>query len=93
MNRSGSLFSDVVEDGDIGSGRIYVLRSKSDHRLLKEHYKIIHKIGVTGSDMAKRLANAKFDPTFLMADVEVVATYELSNINRTRLENLNTRLF
>ncbi len=28
-----------------------------------------------------------------MADVEVVATYELFNINRTRLENLIHRIF
>ena len=29
-----------------------------------------------------RIANVKLDPTFLMADVEVAATYELFNINR-----------
>jgi Meiotically up-regulated gene 113 len=28
-----------------------------------------------------------------MADVEIVATYELYNINRTRLENLIHRIF
>ena len=33
------------------------------------------------------------DPTFLMADVEIVATYELYNINRTKLENLIHRVF
>lgn len=43
--------------------------------------------------MAQRIANAKLDPTFLMADVEVVATYELYNINRARLENLVHRVF
>ncbi|HMP62018.1 MAG TPA: GIY-YIG nuclease family protein, partial [Phenylobacterium sp.] len=32
-------------------------------------------------------------PTFLMADVEVVATYRLYNINRSRLENLIHRVF
>ena len=35
----------------------------------------------------------ELDPTFLMADVEVVATYELYNINRTKLENLIHRVF
>lgn len=33
------------------------------------------------------------DPNFLMADVEIVATYKLSNINRTKLENLIHRIF
>ena len=42
--------------------------------------------------MTRRIANASLDPTFLMADVEVVATYELYNINRTRLENLIHRI-
>ncbi len=48
---------------------------------------------LTSGDVNKRLINAKLDPTFLMADVEVVATYELSNINRTKLENLLHRFF
>lgn len=90
---AGPLFSDEAEDGDIDSGTIYVLRSKSDHPLIKEHRDVIHKIGVTSGDVNKRIGNAKLDPTFLMADVEVIATYELSNINRTKLENLIHRFF
>lgn len=90
---AGPLFSDAHEEGDIESGTIYVLRSKSDHPLIKENRSVIHKIGVTGGDIEKRIANAKVDPTFLMADVEVIATYELSNINRVKLENLIHRFF
>lgn len=90
---SGSIFSDVVEEGDIGSGKIYVLRSKSDNPTIQQHRDVIHKIGVTGGNIAKRLANARLDPTFLMADVEIVATYELSNINRAKLENLIHNFF
>ncbi len=90
---AGPLFSDSVEDGDIESGTIYILRSKADHPLIREHRDVIHKIGVTGGDISKRIANAKLDPTFLMADVEVVATYELSNINRVRLEKLIHKFF
>jgi hypothetical protein len=90
---AGPLFSDVVEDDDLESGTIYVLRSNLDHPFIKEHRDVIHKIGVTGGDIKRRIANAKMDPTFLMADVEVVATYKLSNINRTKLENLIHRFF
>lgn len=39
------------------------------------------------------MANAKLDPTFLMADVEIVTTYELYNTNRVTLENLPHRIF
>jgi hypothetical protein len=48
---------------------------------------------VTGGDVGKRIANAKLDPTFLMADVEIVKTHELYNINRIRIENLIHRIF
>lgn len=89
----GPLFSSDNEDGDLASGTIYVLRSKSDHPLVAANREVLHKIGVTGSDVARRVANAKLDPTFLLADVEVVATYTLYNINRTKLENLIHRIF
>lgn len=53
----------------------------------------MHKIGVASSKVDRRIANAKRDPTFMLADVEVVATYELFNINRSKLENLIHRIF
>ena len=89
----GPLFDDLVGESDIGSGTIYVLRSKSDHPEIKQRASVLHKIGVTGGSVSSRIANAKLDPTFLMADVEVVATYELYNINRVKLENLIHRIF
>jgi hypothetical protein len=33
------------------------------------------------------------DPTFLLAGVEIVATYELFNVNRVKLENLIHKFF
>lgn len=89
----GPLFDNVADDEDLASGIIYVLRSKSDHPHISENREIVHKIGVTGGDVKKRIANAKLDPTFLMADVEIVATYELYNINRTKLEKLLHNFF
>ena len=77
----------------MASGTIYVLRSKSDHPVVISHRDVLHKIGVTRGDVARRIANARLDPTFLMADVEIVATYELYNINRTKLENIIHRVF
>lgn len=86
-------FAGGREDEDLASGTIYVLRSKSDHPLVAANREVLHKIGVTGGDVARRIANAKLDATFLLADVEVVATYTLYNINRTKLENLIHRIF
>ena len=90
---AGPLFANQNEDGDEASGIVYVLRSRSDHPIVMNHRGVLHKIGVTGGDVERRIANARLDPTFLMADVEIVATYELFNINRTRLENLIHRIF
>jgi hypothetical protein len=89
----GPLFSGEVAEGDIASGTVYVLRSKSDHPDVVANRDLLHKIGVTGGDLKRRMANARHDPTFLLADVEVVATYKLANINRTKLENLIHRIF
>ncbi|MEW8308183.1 MAG: GIY-YIG nuclease family protein [gamma proteobacterium symbiont of Ctena orbiculata] len=89
----GPLFDDEVEDEDLASGTIYVLRSLSDHPTIAQSRDVIHKIGVTGGKVEKRIANAEHDPTYLLAGVEVVATYELYNINRSKLENLLHRFF
>lgn len=90
---AGPLFESEAEEQDLASGTIYVLRSKSNDPAVAAHRDVLHKIGVTSGDVARRIANARLDPTFLMADVEVVATYELYNINRTKLENLIHRIF
>lgn len=90
---AGPLFADSTDDADLASGTIYVLRSKSSHPLVAAHRDVVHKIGVTSGDIKRRIANASLDPTFLMADVEVVATYELFNISRTKFEALIHRVF
>jgi hypothetical protein len=70
-----------------------VLRSKSDLPAIAANRDLIHKIGVTGGDVERRIANAKVEPTFLLAEVEVVTTYVLYHIDRTKLENLLHRFF
>lgn len=90
---AGPLFAEDSGDDDQASGTIYVLRSKSDHPLVVANREVLHKIGVTGGDVSRRIGAAKLDPTFLMADVEIVATYNLFNVNRARLENVIHRIF
>jgi hypothetical protein len=89
----GPLFGDSPEPDDIESGTIYVLRSQSTHPFVTEHRELIHKIGVTGGKVETRIASAAKDATYLLADVEIVATYKLHNLNRTRMENIFHRLF
>lgn len=89
----GPLFGSSTVDDDLQSGTIYVLQSKSDHPDITVNRQLIHKIGVTGGKVETRIANAAKDATYLLADVEVVATYTLFNINRAKLENLIHRIF
>ena len=89
----GPLFGDVADPDDLESGTIYVLRSLSAHPFVAQHRELIHKIGVTGGKVETRIAGAEKDATYLLAAVEVVATYKLHNLNRTRLEHIFHRLF
>ena len=89
----GPLFGDTPEPEDIETGTIYVLRSLSSHPFVAEHRELIHKIGVTGGKVETRIAGAENDATYLLAGVEVVATYKLHNLNRIKLENIFHRVF
>lgn len=90
---NGPLFANEAEEGDLASGTIYILRSKSDHPVVAANRAVLHKVGVTGGKVETRIANARLDPTYLMADVEIIATYTLYNIHRVKLENLIRRVF
>ena len=89
----GPLFSGESTDDDYHSGIIYVLRSKSELPEIKQHQKLLHKIGVTRDSVEKRIANAKNESTYLMAEVETVASYQLFNIKSSKLEALIHRFF
>ncbi len=89
----GPLFRGEWEHGDQASGTIYVVRSLSDHPTIQAQQDLIHKIGVTSGTPERRIANAQKDPTFLLAPVELVATYTLVNVPRTKFEQLLHRFF
>jgi T5orf172 domain len=90
---AGPLFDGIANEEDSGSGLIYVLRSKSEHPTIAANRDLVHKIGVTTGKLEARIARANLEPTYLLADVEVVATYELFNIKASKLENLIHRFF
>lgn len=90
---AGPLFSGERADDDQATGTVYVLRSKSNLPFVLENRDVLHKIGVTGGSVESRIANASKEATFLLAGVVVVATYELYNINRSKLEGLLHKIF
>lgn len=77
-------FGGITED-DTSTGFIYILKSKStDPRI--QSYDHLYKIGFATTTVDKRIANAKKEPTYLMADVEVIAEYQAFNINPQKFE-------
>lgn len=81
-----------LNDKDVESGTIYVLRSKST-RLEIASIKDLYKIGFTVTSVESRIANAKNEPTYLCADVEVIATWRVYNVKSSTFEALIHKLF
>jgi hypothetical protein len=82
----------IINDNDVKSGFIYVLRSKSTRPEIA-NIKDLYKIGFTATSVESRIANAKKEATYLYADVEVVATWEVYNIKSSSFEALIHKLF
>lgn len=89
----GPLFADRPEDGETETGTIYVLRSKSDHPFVAKHREVVHKIGVTRGSIATRISGAEKSSTYLLAGVDVVATYKVYGVNCQKLESLLHKVF
>lgn len=89
----GPLFADRPEDGEAETGTIYVLRSKSDHPFVVEHREVLHKIGVTSAPVETRISGAEKSSTYLLAGVDIVATYKVYGVNCQKLESLLHKVF
>lgn len=91
---AGPLFAPPAgtEPEELATGTLYVLRSRSQHPTIAAHRDLVHKIGITGGSVEARIAGAADDPTYLLAGVDVVATYKLYDVHRTRLEALIHRV-
>lgn len=93
---AGPLFerkeAPAVEQDQLATGTLYVLRSRSTHPTIAAHRDLVHKIGITGGSVEARIASAADDATYLLAGVDVVATYKLYDVDRPRLEGLIHRV-
>lgn len=76
-----------VQPEDLCTGYIYVLRSLSTNEEIKNQ-KNLYKIGVTTQTVEERIARAAHEPTYRMAEVEIVASYKVVNIHSQKLEHL-----
>ncbi|MBY0548068.1 MAG: GIY-YIG nuclease family protein [Candidatus Obscuribacterales bacterium] len=76
-----------VGDEDLQTGFIYVLKSLSDRAELRS-MKHLYKIGFSRTAVEDRIKNASREVTYLMAPVEVVASFQCYNLNPHKFENL-----
>ena len=87
---AGPLFSG---EASVRTGLVYVLRSLSDDPAVAPHRDAIVKIGATGGEVSRRLTNAEYEPTFLLAPVQLVDEYALFNIKPSKMENMLHTIF
>ena len=87
-----ALTGNGITEEDIAHGWIYILRSKSDDERISS-VKDLYKIGFTTTTVEKRICNARNEPTYLMADVEIVNTFRVYNVDTHKLESLIHQFF
>ena len=81
-----------LNEDDKSTGFIYVLSSESEEPRISSIPNLF-KIGYATTPVAKRIANASKEPTYLMAPVNVVAEYECYNMDTQKFENLIHTVF
>lgn len=82
----------MVEEEDIQSGWIYVLKSKSENPQIK-NLENLYKIGFSKLPVKERIKSASKEATYLFADVDIVATYNCYSLSVKAFENLIHRFF
>jgi len=89
-DRADNLFN--VGEDDSKNGFIYILKSLSkDDRIATKRN--LYKIGFSTTAVETRIKNASQDPTYLMADVQIVSSFEVYNVNPHKLEQLIHKFF
>jgi hypothetical protein len=93
FNPEPTTASVAVAPGERVTGVIYVVRSLSSQPDIKSLDGHLFKIGVTTGTMEDRIRNASDDPTFLLAPVHPLCTFDIINLSAARVESLLHRFF
>lgn len=81
-----------VQEEDVPSGWIYVLKSKSENPEI-QNLENLYKIGFSKNPVQERIKNASKEATYLFADVEIIDSRACFNVNIQKLEGLIHRFF
>lgn len=82
----------TVQEEDVPSGWIYVLKSRSENPEIKS-LENLYKIGFSKNPVQERIKNASKEATYLFADVEIIDSRACFNVNIQKLEGLIHRFF
>jgi hypothetical protein len=86
------LFDQKIDQEDVETGWIYVLRSLSDSPQVTA-IPNLHKIGFTTTTVEERIAGAEKQVTYLMAPVEIAAKAKTANLSANKLEQIIHAVF
>lgn len=84
--------ANLVQEEDIESGWIYIAKSKSSNPKIST-LTDLYKIGYSTVPVKDRVKNAAKQPTYLMAEVQVITTFKCYNLNAQKFEQLVQRFF
>jgi len=81
-----------VNESDKVTGHIYILKSLSKDPEIASIQNLF-KIGYSSTPIEERIKNAEEEPTFLMASVKPVTSFQCHNMNPQKLEQLLHNFF
>lgn len=93
FGQGGAELVRVAAPQDRITGCIYVVKSLSAQPDIARLDGQLFKIGFTTGSLEDRIRSAPDDPTFLMAPVRPVLSYEAINLNANKFENIVHRFF
>ena len=90
--KEDEIYDDVNITEDT-KGYIYIVKSLSEDPKINT-IENLYKIGFSRTPVARRIAGAKDDPTYLMADVELVESFKITgDYNPQKIEHFIHRVF
>lgn len=91
LDKEDTFFQNIVEE-DQKNWYIYILKSLSnDDRIATKRN--LHKIWFSTTSVEERIKGAENDPTYLMAKVQIIETFQCYNVNPNKLEQLLHKFF
>ncbi|HEY4831800.1 MAG TPA: GIY-YIG nuclease family protein [Waddliaceae bacterium] len=81
-----------IESDDLETGFIYILKSLSQRPEIQS-INHLYKIGFSRIPVEDRIKNATQEPTYLMAPVNLIASYQCINLYPQKFESLLHRFF